>query len=282
MESSHRVTGLLTTLAILAGAWLTLLLYVYLNQAGMLYLPDLPSRELAASPQAIGLHYENVIFRTSDGLQLHGWHIPVVPARGTVLFFHGNAGNISHRLDSIRIFHDLGLAVFIFDYRGYGQSEGKPSEAGTQRDALAAWDYLTRERGIAPDRIVYFGRSLGAAVAARLAIARPPRALIVESAFTSVPDMAAELYRWLPARWLARYEYATRDYVTQLRCPLLVVHSPEDEIIPFRHGEAIYAAAHAPREMLRLRGGHNDGFLLSGADYVRGLDLFLTRHLADR
>jgi fermentation-respiration switch protein FrsA (DUF1100 family) len=282
MESSHRVTGLLTTLAILAGAWLTLLLYVYLNQAGMLYLPDLPSRELAASPQAIGLHYENVIFRTSDGLQLHGWHIPVVPARGTVLFFHGNAGNISHRLDSIRIFHDLGLAVFIFDYRGYGQSEGKPSEAGTQRDALAAWDYLTRERGIAPDRIVYFGRSLGAAVAARLAIARPPRALIVESAFTSVPDMAAELYGWLPARWLARYEYATRDYVTQLRCPLLVVHSPEDEIIPFRHGEAIYAAAHAPREMLRLRGGHNDGFLLSGADYVRGLDLFLTRHLADR
>jgi fermentation-respiration switch protein FrsA (DUF1100 family) len=245
----------------------------------MLYLPELPSRELATTPRAIGLAYEDVWLRTEDGVQLHGWHVPAAQARGTLLFFHGNAGNISHRLDSIRIFHDLGLSVLIFDYRGYGQSEGRPSEIGTQRDAIAAWRFLTEERGVAPQRIVLFGRSLGAAVAAWLATQRAPAALIVESAFTSVPDVAAEHYWWLPVRWLARFDYATRDYVQAVRCPVLVVHSPDDEIIAFRHGEAIYAAAREPKQLLRLRGSHNEGFLLSGATYTGGLDAFLTRYL---
>jgi len=273
------MSGLATTLLTIAGAYLALVLYVYFVQAGMLYLPNLPSRELSASPQQIGLRYENIELHTEDGVRLHGWHIPAAQARGTVLFFHGNAGNISHRLDSIRIFHDLKLSVFIFDYRGYGMSEGKPSEVGTQRDAHAAWKFLTEARGVAPGRIIFFGRSLGAAVAAWLATQKRPGALIVESAFTSVPDMAAEFYWWLPARWLARYQYTTRDYVAQVRCPVLVVHSPEDEIIPFHHGEAIFAAAHEPKDMLRLRGGHNEGFFLSGQDYVRGLDAFVSRHL---
>jgi len=273
------MSGLATTLLTIAGAYLALVLYAYFGQAGMLYLPNLPSRALNASPQEIGLQYENIELRTEDGVRLHGWHIPAAQARGTVLFFHGNAGNISHRLDSIRIFHGLKLSVFIFDYRGYGQSEGKPSEVGTRRDALAAWRFLTEARGVTPGQIIFFGRSLGAAVAAWLAVQERPGALIVESAFTSVPDMAAEFYRWLPARWLARFEYATRDYVAQVHCPVLVVHSLEDEIIPFRHGEAIFAAAHAPKDMLRLRGGHNEGFFLSGQDYIRGLDTFISRYL---
>ena len=273
------MSGLATTLLTIAGAYAALLLFMYFGQAGMLYLPDLPSRELVASPQEIGLQYENIELRTDDGVRLHGWYIPAASARGTLLFFHGNAGNISHRLDSIRIFHKLKLSVFIFDYRGYGRSEGRPSERGTQRDALAAWRFLTEERGIAPGQIIFFGRSLGAAVAAQLATQKPPGALIVESAFTSVPDMAAEFYWWLPARWLARFDYATRDYVAQAQSPVLVVHSPEDEIIPYRHGEAIFAAARAPKEMLRLTGGHNDGFFLSAERYVHGLDAFLNRHL---
>ncbi len=274
------MSGLVTTLLTVACAYLALVLFTYVGQAGMLYLPNLPSRELTASPQEISLRYENIDLLTEDGVRLHGWHIPAAQARATVLFFHGNAGNISHRLDSIRIFHHLQLSVFIFDYRGYGKSEGKPSEVGTRRDALAAWKFLTEERGIAPGRIIFFGRSLGAAVAAQLATQKQPGALIVESAFTSVPDMAAELYWWLPARWLARFDYATRDYVAQVRCPVLVVHSPEDEIIPYRHGEAIFAAALAPKEMLWLRGGHNDGFFLSGEHYVHGLDGFLDRYLS--
>jgi hypothetical protein len=272
------MSGLLTTLLALAGAYVALALYAYFGQAGMLYLPDLPSRTLTATPQDIGLGYEDVWLRTEDGVRLHGWYVPAAPAHGTLLFFHGNAGNISHRLDSIRIFHRLGLSVFIIDYRGYGRSEGQPSEAGTRQDALAAWRHVTEERGVAVGQVVLFGRSLGAAVAARLATGQPPGALIVESAFTSVPDLAAELYWWLPARRLARFEYATRDDVTRVRCPVLVVHSPDDEIIPFRHAEAIFAAAHEPKELLRLRGGHNDGFMLSGEDYVRGLDGFLRRY----
>jgi uncharacterized protein len=273
------MSGLATTVLIIAGAYAVLVLYAYFGQASMLYLPNLPSRELTATPQEIGLQYENIELLTEDGVRLHGWYVPAAQARGTVLFFHGNAGNISHRLDSLRIFHNLKLSVFIFDYRGYGKSEGKPSEPGTQRDALAAWRFLTEERGLAPGKIILFGRSLGAAVAAWLATQKQPGVLIVESAFTSVPDMAAEFYRWLPARWLVRFEYATRDYVAQVRCPVLVVHSPDDEIIPFRHGEAIFAGAHVPKELLRLRGGHNDGFILSGERYVHGMDAFLSRYL---
>ena len=276
------MSGSVTLILAVAGAYLALVAFAYFGQSGMLYLPTIPSRELVANPEQIDLRYENVELHTEDGVRLHGWYIPAGRARGTVLFFHGNAGNISHRLDSIRIFHELELSVFIFDYRGYGRSDGRPSEGGTRRDALAAWEFLTDQRGIDPRQIVLFGRSLGAAVAAQLATETAPAALIIESAFTSVPDMAAELYWWLPVRWLTRFNYATREYVGRVDCPVLVVHSPEDEVIPFRHGEAIFAAAHEPKELLRLRGGHNDGFLVSGDDYVRGLDAFVSRHLSRR
>lgn len=263
-----------------AGAYLALMLYAYLPQGGKMYRPGLPSRALTASPEDIGLPYENVWPRAADGVRLHGWYVPADVARATVLYFHGNAGNISQRLDSIRLFHDLGLSVLIFDYRGYGQSEGRPSETGLRRDALAVWSYLVEARGVAPRRLVFLGRSLGAAMAAWLAARRPPAALIVESTFTSVPDLAAELYWWLPARRLARFEYCTRDYLATVRCPVLVAHSAEDEIIPYRHGEALYAAAPEPKQLLRLRGGHEDSFIVSGEHYVRGLDAFLARHIA--
>lgn len=270
---------MLTALLTAVGAYGTLLLVLYFGQANLLYLPELPSRALVATPADAGLAYETVHLRTEDGVDLHGWYLPAAEARGALLFFHGNAGNISHRLDSLRIFHRLGLDVLIFDYRGYGRSEGRPDEPGTRLDARAAWRYLTEARGVAPDRVVLFGRSLGAALAARLAAETRPGALVLESAFTSVPDLAADLYWWLPARRLARLSYATREYLAQVACPVLVVHSPDDEIIPFRHGQALYAAARPPKAFLPLRGDHNRGFLLSGEDYVAGLDQFLSSHL---
>lgn len=273
---------MLTVLLVAAGAYGALLLAMFFGQAGLLFLPDLPSRELAATPRDIGLAYESVQFEAADGVRLHGWHVPAPNARATLLFFHGNAGNISHRLDSLRIFHGLGLNVFIFDYRGYGQSEGRPSEEGTQRDASAAWRHLVETRGEAPERIVLFGRSLGAALAAWLAARERPGALILESAFISVPELAAELYWWLPARRLARLHYATRDYLADVRAPVLVAHSPDDEIIGYRHGRALFDAAHAPKAFLELEGDHNMGFLLSGDTYVRGLDAFLSAHLPRR
>lgn len=260
-----------TILCVALGSLLFLAL-LYATQDRLLYFP---TRPLEATPRKIGLPFAEVSLRTADGETLHGWFVPAAPGGATLLFFHGNAGNISHRLDSLRIFHDLGLNVFIFDYRGYGQSSGRPSEEGTYRDAEAAWRYLTEVRHLAPQEIVLFGRSLGGSVAAWLAIRTVPRALILESTPTSVPDLAADLYPWLPARWLSRFRYDALAALQKARCPILLIHSPEDEIIPFAHAEQLFAAAAAPKQLLRIRGDHNGGFLLSGPLYRNGLRDFL-------
>lgn len=264
-----RVIGviLLLYLAFVAALWLF--------QARLLYMPAVGGTELANTPADIGLEYNDVEPVTADGVRLHGWWIPADNARASILFFHGNAGNISHRLDTIRLFHELDLSVFMIDYRGYGRSEGRPSEDGTAADARAAWDWLTDEAGQQPDRIVIAGRSLGAAVAAELARERSPGAVILESPFRSVPIIAQEVYPFLPARWLSRFDYATEDHVGNISAPVLVIHSRDDEIIPFAHGEAVHAAANDPRSLLPLRGGHNTGFLASGNRYVDGIDGFL-------
>ncbi len=248
---------------------------VYLMQGRKLYLPNVSGRELAMTPSDVGMDYEDVSIETADGVTLHGWFI-VGRSSQVLLFFHGNAGNISHRLDSIRQFQNLGLSVLIIDYRGYGQSGGRTTERGIYRDADAAWRYLTEDRGISASDIVIFGRSLGASAASWLATQHQPLALIVESSFTSIPDIAQELYPWLPARWLSRFSHATRDYVQNVRCPLLVTHSRDDEIVPFHHGEAIFASANEPRTLLALRGTHNDAFLRDERTYIEGVRTFLT------
>lgn len=265
---------MLKLLLVIAGAYLLLVAFVYLTQASMLYLPHIPGRELDATPDAIGLAYEDVGLEASDGVNVHGWFVPGESPR-TLLYFHGNAGNISHRLYSIREFHDLGLSVFIIDYRGYGQSGGKPTEKGLYRDGEAAWRYLTDDRGIAPDNIIVFGRSLGGSVASWIAAREQPAALIVESSFTSVPDIGQDAYPWLPVRWLTRFKHSTRDEVAKATCPVLVVHSRDDEIIPFHHGEAIYGAANEPKQFLEIRGGHNDGHEVSATVYSEGIRNFL-------
>ena len=264
--------NLLKFLVILAAAYALFVLIVYLMQGRMLYLSNLPGRTLEATPEVLGLAYEDVSIQTSDDETLHGWFIPGERST-TLLFFHGNAGNISHRLESIRQFLNLGLSVLILDYRGYGASTGRTTEQGIYRDADAAWRYLTQTRGI--EDIIIFGRSMGASAAAKLAGTVSPKALILESSFTSVPDIASEIYPWLPVRWLSRLRHATRDYVRAVHCPVLVVHSRDDEIVPFHHGEAIFEAANEPRSMLVLRGTHNDAFLRDQANYINGLRGFL-------
>ncbi len=271
---------LLGTLVLLAMAgYLAVALLLFFTQSRLIHLPGVPGRALTATPAALDLDFDEVELTTDDGLKLHGWWLPVADARGTLLFCHGNAGNISHRLESLAIFHNLGLNVLIFDYRGYGRSQGSPGEDGLYRDAQAAWDYLLAVRGLEPGRIVIFGRSLGAAVAAHLASRQKPGALILESAFTSAPDMAADLYPWLPARWLTRLRYATLAYLGSVAAPVLVIHSPHDEIVPFKHGQRLYQAAREPKGFVELRGDHNNGFLVSGPAYREKLAAFLDRHL---
>jgi fermentation-respiration switch protein FrsA (DUF1100 family) len=253
---------------------------VYMTQERMVYYPEIGGRELAADPAAVGLSFEEVSLATSDGEVLHGWFVPAGAPKGAVLFCHGNAGNISHRLDSLLMFHRMGYSVLIFDYRGYGRSTGKPTEPGTYLDAEAAWRHLTRTRGMAPRSIVVFGESLGGAVGAWLAARHPPGALVLASTFTSVPDMGAAVYPFLPVRLLARLSYDARDSVSRVDAPVFVAHSPEDEIVPFAQGEALYAAARGPKQFLRLKGGHNDGFIFMREPWIKALEQFLAAHLA--
>lgn len=257
----------------------TLLLAAFAFQSRLVYFPNFPSRALGPGPDSIGLAYRQLSILTEDGVSLVAWHVPVSEPRGTVLFFHGNAGNISHRLESLKLFNDLGLATLIFDYRGYGQSEGEISEDGIYRDADAAWRHLTEEMGIPPNQIVLFGRSLGAAVAAYVAGQHEPGALILESGFVSVPDLGADVYPWLPVRWLARIRFPATEFLQSVACPVLVIHSRDDEIIPFEQGMKVHAAARQPKELLEIRGGHNDGFLVSKRRYLEGLEAFVTASL---
>jgi fermentation-respiration switch protein FrsA (DUF1100 family) len=262
--------------AIIAGIYIILAGLLLIFQPSYVYYPE---RVLIANPGSIGLDFENVDFETSDGVKLSGWFIPSDSARGVVLFCHGNAGNISHRLESIQIFHRLGLDVFIFDYRGYGQSEGKPTEHGTYQDAEAAWRYLVETRQVKPSQVVVFGRSLGGAVASWLAQSQRPRVLILESTFTSIPDIAATLYPYLPVRFLSRFQYTTAEYLSRTECPVLIVHSRDDEIMPFSHGRQLFEMAREPKEFLEISGTHNEGFITSGKKYEQGLDAFILEHV---
>ncbi|MDZ7661165.1 alpha/beta hydrolase [Thiohalophilus sp.] len=267
-----------TWLLALAGGYLLLVAAVYFYQPHLLFLPALPSRELTRTPADIDLVYEAVHLSTRDGVRLHGWWVGHPQPRGTILFFHGNAGNISHRLQTLRLFHELGYRSLIIDYRGYGQSGGKPSEQGLYADAEAAWRYLRQDRQLSSGEIVLSGRSLGAAVALYLAEQHRPRALIMESAFTSIPDMAAVHYGWLPVRWLSRYQFDNRQRIVRLDCPVLFVHATEDAIAPYEQGRELYQLASQPKQWLALNGGHNDAQLNDYQTYTRGLQAFLVRH----
>lgn len=262
----------MSVLLSVALAWAFLNGWMYLQQPGMIFYP---MRTLEATPKDWGMAYEDVILTTDDGVQLHGWYIPAPQASGTLLFLHGNAGNISHRRDSIAIFRRLGLDVFIFDYRGYGRSQGRPDEAGLYRDAQAAWRYLTHTRAVAARDIVVFGRSLGGAVAAHLAARVPARALILESTFSSAREFAHEVFPLLSRLVAVRYDFDTRAQMPAVNCPVLVLHSPDDEIMPFALGERVFQAAHEPKRFVRLHGDHNSGFLLSQPAYERALADFL-------
>ena len=258
-----------------AGVYLLACAVIYFSQTRLIYYP---SRTIAGTPRDIGLQFEEVFLTADDGVRIHGWFIPAEPSRAALLFCHGNGGNISHRLESILQFHGLGLSVFIFDYHGYGQSDGGPGENQTYLDASAAWDYLTKTRGLSGDSIVIFGRSLGGAIAAWLAGQNRPKAVIIESSFTSIPDVAASYYRLFPVRLLSRYSYNTKEYVARISVPILVIHSLDDDLVPFDHGRKLYELANQPKQFLQINGGHNDGYLAAGDRYLQEIDRFLSTY----
>lgn len=266
----------------------------YRSQSYFIYNPHI-GLEVKSKNKTI--EHEEITFQTKDGITISAWYVTFIPkapqvadnseaadelqepitpgvpesSRGVILFCHGNAGNISQRIDSFEIFRELGFSTFIFDYRGYGKSEGKPSEKGTYQDAEGAWNYLVREKKVKPEEIIVFGRSLGGGIASYLAKKYQPRALIIESSFTAVSDIARAFFPSLPLKLLLRFKYNTRERLKDIHCPVLIIHSPDDRTIPFVCGEILYEAANPPKKFLPIKGDHLYGFVESKKRYIKGL-----------
>jgi fermentation-respiration switch protein FrsA (DUF1100 family) len=246
-----------------------------------------PRAEIVATPADRRLPFEDVTLTASDGVKIRGWYVPAPTpnARAAplfLLFFHGNAGNLSHRLDSIEIFHGLGLSVLIIDYRGYGESGGSVSIGGTALDAEAAWRWLTEERRIPPEKIIVFGRSLGGAIAMELPRRVRPGAVILESTFSSLPEMASFVLTGTGflsplARLLLGDVWNSAEGARNLTAPALFIHSPDDEVVPYELGKRLYDAAAGRKTFVEIRGGHNEGFLESTA-YIPALEAFLYKN----
>ena len=243
-----------------------------------------PAREIFLTPGDRGVVFEDVRFKASDGVKLHGWFVPARAggtAAGrapTLIWFHGNGGNISHRVENIALLHQKVAAnVFIFDYRGYGRSEGTPSEEGTYRDAEGALRYLLSRKDVDGDRLVHFGRSLGASVALEESLRRPPAGLILESPFTSIGAMAKALYVVPIGRYM-KTKYDNLSKIKKIRLPLLVLHGDRDGIVPFPMGKALFDAANDPKGFYVIQGaGHNDTYAAGGEAYFQRLDAFIRK-----
>ena len=235
-----------------------------------------PTSEIEMTPADVGLDYEDVFFPTSNQNLLHGWYVPG-SGNGTWLWFHGNGGNISHRVAELELLHHrLGVDLFIFDYQGYGKSQGRPSEVGTYQDARAAQDYLRQHHGSNAGHFVYYGHSLGTAIAVELAVEHPPAGLILVSPFTSVSEMSRLAFPWFPVSWLLKDKYNTLGRIPSVQCPLLILHGNHDELVPVSHGEQLYQAAAGPKSFQALpEAGHNDTFEAGGEGYWGAIEGFL-------
>ncbi|MFN5397381.1 MAG: alpha/beta hydrolase [Pseudanabaena sp.] len=274
---------LLPVIRILAFAYIGLAIALYLGQSNLVFMP---SKDVIETPEILSIKFENIQITTRDNVNLDSWFVPAkdndLVGKGVILFCHGNGGNISNRISYLPIFRELGLATFLFDYRGYGKSGGTPTEEGTYTDVEAAWQYLTQERQIPPQKIIIYGESLGGAIASYLAQKNSQQngndnagGLVLASTFTSISDRAAELYPFMPIRFLSRFSYNSIDRLPSIKIPVLVIHSIDDEIIPFHHGERNFQVANQPKKLVRLRGDHNSGFLDSLETYRNGVNEFI-------
>lgn len=257
--------------------WLVLsVLVISWYEPRLIYYPRYPSRELARSPQNFENRYRELWIPTADGPRIHGWFISCSgTSEKTLLFLHGNAGNISHRLEKCHVFLKLGLNVLIIDYRGYGQSEGKPTEKGTYLDADAAYGYLGEELHLNPGQIVVYGESLGTAVAVDLVSRMPCGGLILEAPFTSIADVAKRMFRGLPIGLLARHRYDSLRKIRSIDVPLLLLHSRQDELFPLNYAERLLEAAQGPKRLVELRGSHSDAFFVSLPEVNVAIEEFL-------
>jgi len=264
-----------------------IVLAAYLLVGGLLYLVQgkliFPGgRVIGRSPAdaPFGWEFEDVVVSVGAH-ETHGWFIPAEGRRGTVLFSHGNAGTIADRLESVEVFHSLGFDVLIYDYGGYGRSTGRASEKRCYADVRAMWQHLTKDRGVAPDEIVLFGRSLGGGATTQLATEVRPGGVILESSFLSTARVARDLLPIFPSKLFIRHRFDNAAKIGQIGCPVLIVHSADDDLIPFHHGKGLFERANEPKTFLEIHGSHNDGFFVSGALYRDGVGEFLGAVVGD-
>jgi fermentation-respiration switch protein FrsA (DUF1100 family) len=258
---------------------------VFLLLCGVLYLFQKklvfhPTHEFAMTPDQIDLPYEDVYVNVTPNERVHGWYFTANNQDSdtrapVVLFCHGNAGNISHRLETAAFILSLGADILLFDYRGYGRSDGSPSEANVCADAEACYHWLVDQKSIPPENIVLFGRSIGGAVAIELARKVKCRGVVIESAFTSAAEMGKRWFPFLPIRFLLRYKFDSIGKIGSVPCPVLVTHSPDDEIVPFEMGKKLFAAAKEPKRFVPLRGGHNEREYLVDSTYAQAISDFI-------
>lgn len=228
-------------------------------------------------PEAFGLEVEDCYFTTDDSVRIHGWYASAgEESLKTILWFHGNAGNIAHRIDNLKRLVELGINVFIIDYRGYGRSAGKPSEKGLYRDASAAYRFLIEEKNTTPDDLIIFGRSLGGAVAIELALHHQCTAVILESSFTSVKAMAKQIFGFLPIESILKSKFDSINKIEKLSCPVLIIHGTNDELIPYAHGLELFEKAKSPKYFYKVGyAGHNDLIDIGGDLYFQRIKKFV-------
>ena len=273
-----RRAALVLTAVVVVGA---LLRCTHVVDRSFIYFP---SREIEATPGDVGLDFEDVRFKASDGVVLHGWFVPG-GGDATLVWFHGNGGNIGHRVGNIReLVVRLGVSIFIFDYRGYGRSEGSTYEEGTYLDAESAITYVRSRGDVDPEKTIYFGRSLGCAVAAEMAIKYPPRALICESGFTSVRAITKSVYPFLPGlQLLVTTKYDTLSKIERVNAPVMVLHGDRDEIVPFSMSRELFDAAKGPKRFYTIEGaGHNDTYYVGGPAYFEALREFVDEVIGEK
>lgn len=250
--------------------YLLLIGFVYVFQERMVFFPNPGNQQ---TPKDWGLPFEE-FYVDSGTFSIHGWWIPGKPDQPVILYSHGNASTISYLGGYASLFHRMGMGVLLYDYRGYGRSQGSPDEAGTYADAEAAWNHLIHKLAIPPRQVVFYGHSLGGGVATWLATQHPCRALVLEGSFSALSSLGKEMYPMFPG-WVARISYDSLSRLAQVTVPVLIIHANGDEVIPIAHGRRLYEVAKPPKRFLETIGSHNRGFVTAGEDAWRSFQQFV-------
>jgi len=256
------------------GVYAILCVLLYLFQNRLIFFPK---KGYDATPADYGLPFEKVRLTAADGVRIAAWVVRTPASPFWVLFFHGNAGNNTQRIPYLAFLHSLGVNALLPDYRGYGESEGRPTERGVYLDAEAAWKWLTEKEGVPPEKIVIWGRSLGGGPACHLAPKVNPAGLVLESTFTSVKDMARRMFPVFPVSLIVRTRFDNASKIADVRCPVMVIHGPADTLVPYRLGRRLFELANEPKEFMEIRGNHNDTYSIDDEQCRRRWRAFLRR-----